>query len=746
MLYPQRRNDVTTENYQEFLSTKKRQSINVGFTMTTKETSYLFPFQRFIVEWACKKGRCAIFADTGLGKTRMQLEWAKQTAAKTKGKILILAPLSVGIQSVNEAKRIGIDAQQSRDGSTHGSEIIVTNYEMIHKFNPSDFIGIVLDESSILKSFDGKTRRLLQDFASTIPYRLACTATPSPNDHMELGTHAEFLGVCTRSEMLAEYFCHDGGETQKWRLKGHAVKDFWRWVSTWALAINLPSSLGFDDNGYILPPLGIIEHPIDVTLSSGKMTLFGFDASTLIEQRHARRESINARVQECADLVAQYPDDSWVIWCDLNDESDALTKAIEGARQVKGSDSLEHKESTLDWFSSPGRHVLVTKPSICGFGLNWQHCAHVAFVGISHSYESFYQAVRRCWRFGQTRPVTAHVFFSEAEGGIVRNLKRKAQDMEIMKREMETAMSEFNGKIEPRRNILNKEEKEGRGWKIIHDDCVNALQEMESESIHYSVFSPPFASLYTYSDSERDMGNCRTDEEFFSHFQYAVKELYRILLPGRLLSFHCMNIPTVKERDGYIGIRDFRGDLIRMFQQNGFIYHSEVCIWKDPVTAMQRTKALGLLHKTIRKDSTMARQGIPDYLVTMRKPGENPEAIPHTHEQFPVSLWQNYASPVWMDINPSETLQFQGARENEDERHICPLQLEVIRRAVFLWTNPGDIVLSPFAGIGSEGHVALTMGRRFVGIELKDSYFKHACLNLASAEVEATQMTMFSEG
>ena len=273
-----------------------------------------------------------------------------------------------------------------------------------------------------------------------------------------------------------------------------------------------------------------------------------------------------------------------------------------------------------------------------------------------------------------------------------------------------------------------------RTWSIYHGDCIDVVKGIPDESVHFSVFSPPFASLYTYSNSDRDMGNCKTDEEFFMHFGFLVDELYRVLKPGRNISFHCMNLPTSKERDGQIGIRDFRGDLIRLFVSKGFIFHSEVCIWKDPVIAMQRTKALGLLWKQVRKDSCMSRQGIPDYLVTMRKPGENIERVSHTHEEYPVSLWQKIASPVWMDINPSDTLQKESAREEKDERHICPLQLEVIRRALQLWTNPNDIVLSPFAGIGSEGYVSVQEGRRFIGVELKESYYKQAIANLQVAE------------
>ena len=279
--------------------------------------------------------------------------------------------------------------------------------------------------------------------------------------------------------------------------------------------------------------------------------------------------------------------------------------------------------------------------------------------------------------------------------------------------------------------ILNQQVKER--YAFYHGDCIDVAKGIPDNSIHYTIFSPPFSSLYTYSNSDRDMGNSKNDEEFFTHFSYLAKELYRITMPGRLISFHCMQIPLMKERDGVIGLKDFRGDLIRAFQKEGFIYHSEVCIWKNPVTEMQRTKALGLLHKQIKKDSSMCRQGLPDYLVTMRKPGDNLELITHTDDSFPVDVWQHYASPVWMDIRQSNTLQRTSAREEKDERHICPLQLDVIQRGINLWTNPGDIVLDPFVGIGSSAYQAILMGRKGLGIELKSSYFKQAYLNCENA-------------
>ena len=287
-----------------------------------------------------------------------------------------------------------------------------------------------------------------------------------------------------------------------------------------------------------------------------------------------------------------------------------------------------------------------------------------------------------------------------------------------------------------------KQQEIGERYALYCGDSCEVIKGIPDNSVHFSVYSPPFASLYTYSNSDRDMGNCRNHGEFYEQFEFLASELFRVLMPGRNMSFHCMNLPTSKERDGFIGITDFRGELIRIFQKVGFIFHSEVCIWKDPVTAMQRTKALGLLHKQLKKDSCMSRQGIPDYLVTMRKPGENPEPVTHTNETFPVDAWQKYASPVWMDINPSDTLQARSARDEKDERHICPLQLDVIKRAILLWSNPGDIVLTPFLGIGSEAYVALELKRRAIGIELKESYYNQAVKNCKSV-VECEQISLF---
>src|SRR3990167_2240986 len=718
-------------DYGAFLGQKRLLDTPTGLIEVPPLNPVLFAFQADIVRWALRRGRAAVFADCGMGKTPIQLEWAKHVP----GRVLILAPLAVAAQTVREGVKFGIPVVYARHQSETDAPIVITNYEMMEHFDAAQFTGVVLDESSILKSYDGATRNaILAAFAQT-PFRLACTATPAPNDFMELGNHAEFVGAMDRTEMLAMFFVHDGGETQKWRIKGHARRDFWRWVCSWAVMLRKPSDMGYDDDGFLLPPIHFHHRVVEGPPSEG--ALFALEAQSLQERIAVRRESIQERVAETAALVAA-SSEPWVVWCNLNAESEALARTIPGAVAVSGSDDADKKRAVLEAFTEGRIRVMVTKPTIAGFGLNWQHCAHVAFVGLSDSYEQFYQAVRRCWRFGQTMPVHLHVITADSEGAVVANIKRKEVEAAVMAEEMVREMADFEtANVRGITRDVGEYEREtatGEGWRLELGDAVEVVGAMPADSVHYSIFSPPFASLYTYSNSPRDMGNVQDGNEFAEHFTFLIKELYRVTMPGRLVSFHCMNLPTSKVRDGVIGLRDFRGELISLFESEGWIFHSEVCIWKDPVTAMQRTKALGLLYKQLRKDSAMSRQGIPDYLVTMRKGGDNPERVTKTHDRFPVGLWQRFASPVWMDINPSDTLQFRSAREDEDERHICPLQLDVIRRAVVLWTNPGDTVLSPFAGIGSEGYVAIEQGRQFLGIELKRSYWEQACRNLDAAK------------
>ena len=422
--------------YEEFLKTKDLERIEAGFDiLKSKLNPYLFPFQKDIVTWALKKGKAAIFSDCGTGKTLMQMEFANQVCKRTEGNALIIAPLAVVEQTKKEGEKFGIKVNICRTQNDVKKGVNITNYEMLEHFTASAFQAVILDESSILKSFTSTTRDLLIDMFQMTPYRLACTATPSPNDHSELGNHAEFLGIMSRTEMLATFFTHDGSDTSKWRLKGHAESRFWEWVATWAVVLTCPGDLGYPNDGYILPELIMHEHLVEASTSMDD-GLFGWVAQTLTERREARRLSLRERCEEAADIVASAPDEQWIIWCDLNDESALLTSLISGAVEVRGSDKPADKARALLDFSEGRSRYLVTKPSIAGFGMNWQQCHNMIFVGLSDSYEAMYQAIRRCYRFGQKCAVNVHIVTSAAEGAVKANVERKEAQAHVMRARM----------------------------------------------------------------------------------------------------------------------------------------------------------------------------------------------------------------------------------------------------------------------------------------------------------------------
>jgi len=720
-------------NYNEFLKSKAHTVTPCGFKVDELNLK-LFDFQKDIVQWALRKGKACIFAATGTGKTLMQLEWAKHVYEHENKPVLILAPLAIAAQTVTEGEKFGIDVTLCRTQDDVQTGINITNYDMLHHFESEVFCGIVLDESSILKSFTGKIRnQIISSFAAT-PYKLACTATPAPNDHIELTNHSDFIGAMTGSEMLSMFFVHDSDGIGNWRLKGHSVKAFWEWVSSWAVMLSMPSDLGYEDDGFILPPLNVEQIVVDKTGYRVK------EAQTLTERRDARRNSLNARVTATSATVNE-SSEKWIVWCDLNAESDALTKAIDGAVEIRGSHDREYKTEKMLAFANGEIRVLVTKPSISGFGMNFQVCHNMAFVGLSDSFEQYYQAVRRCWRFGQTKHVNVQVITSEAEGAVVKNIERKEEGFKKMQQGMIAATQEITKQnlkhVTTDTSDYVTAHKSSDVWDMYLGDNVEHTQEMKDDSVDFTIFSPPFSSLFTYSDSDRDMGNCRTYEEFCLHFGFLSPELYRVMKPGRLMAVHCQNLPAALAHDGYIGLKDFRGDLIRIFQDAGFIYHSEICIWKDPVQEMYRSKSIRLLHKQLKKDSCMSGNGRADYMIIMRKPGANVKPVTHDNESFSVPMWQRYASPVWMDIEQMNVLSRSECRDDNDERHICPLQLDVIQRCIEMWTNPDELVYDPFAGIGSSLYQAVLMGRRGVGCELKKSYYKQACKNMKVAEFKA---------
>jgi len=428
--------------YEEFIQSKFRQAQPAGFDCDV--SGDLFDFQAACVKWGLRRGRAALFEDTGLGKTRQQVAWANEVSKHSGGNVLIAAPLCVAQQTVAEAEKVGIDIRYCRSEDDMQDGLTITNYEMLHQFDADSFAGIVLDESSILKSHDSKTRAAIIAAFRNTPYKLSCTATPSPNDYMELGNQAEFLGIMSQQEMLATFFTHDSSDTSEWRLKGHGRVKFWEWMASWALCIRNPADLGFDGNRYILPELRMHEHVV----TGGELTegqLFATVAQTLTERREAKRNSIQERIQTAA-KIANSTNEPCIVWCHLNDESTALTAAINGAVEVTGSMSVDQKTRNIMAFTNGQARVLVSKPSVCGFGMNWQHCRTMIFAGMNDSYEQFYQAVRRCYRFGQRKEVDVHIIIAETEGAVLENIKRKQRQADDMSDMMVAHMRDMTRK------------------------------------------------------------------------------------------------------------------------------------------------------------------------------------------------------------------------------------------------------------------------------------------------------------
>jgi hypothetical protein len=722
-------------DYKDFLQNKKHRIENSGFEVSNLNPS-LFDFQEFIVKTALKKGRYAIFADCGLGKTLMQLEWAHKVVEHTNRPVLILAPLAVSGQTIHEGLKFHIQIERWYEDLNHRSAIpagvYITNYEQLDKVDCSFFAGIVLDESSILKNFEGAIRNKVIDGFKDTPYKLACTATPSPNDPMELGNHSEFLNIMSRTEMLAMYFVHDGGETAKWRLKGHCEQVFWDWVAGWAVMISKPSDIGYSATGYDLPELNLIEKTIKTNQRDNGM-LFNDVAVSATNFNAELRLTRVERLSQVIDIV-NGSKDNFIIWIKQNEEGEYLRKMIPDAVEVKGSDSVEYKEDKLLGFAQNKFRVLITKSKIAQFGLNYQNCHNQIFASLDFSFEALYQSIRRSYRFGQEHAVNIYLLTTDTMQNVIQSIKNKQSQFEQMQEAMTKAINlHTNTKME--REF--KQEK-NEYFDIQLGDCVQLIKNVPDESVGFSIFSPPFSELYVYSDELEDMGNSKDYKEFMIAFKFLVENLYRVLWSGRNIAVHCMDLPIQKGKEGYIGLRDFSGLILKAFTDVGFIYHSRVTIWKDPVVEMQRTKALGLLHKQVKKNSAMSRVGIPDYLMVFRKPGD---PIHPVKCEINVDTWQKWASPVWMDINYTKTLNGTQARDERDEKHIAPLQLETIERAVGLWSSRGDTVLTPFMGIGSEVYQSLKMERKAIGFELKESYFNQAVRNCMSAVESKKQLS-----
>lgn len=740
------------DDYYSFLKTKEFSIKPMGFDITNREVNpLLFPFQKDIVKWAIKKGRCAVFLDTGLGKTFIQLEWARIINKKT----LIFAPLSVARQTVREGKKINIDVNYVRDESEIREGINITNYEMLDHFTTNCIEAIILDESSILKSLSGVTRKKLIGQFKNISYKLCCTATPAPNDFTEIGNHAEFLNITSMQEMLAMFFVNANKEhtfiydsqtiikkgTNKggteWRLKHHAESIFFEWLSKWSISMTKPSDLGYEDDGFILPELKI--NPIFVESEFKSDThLFFMGLSGLGDRVKVRADSIAAKIEVVKKIIN--PDEQTIIWCGLDKESRAVREVFkENSREVTGSDEPEKKAKAFEDFQDGLYKILITKPKIGGFGMNFQNANNMVFFGLNDSWETFYQAIRREWRFGQKKPVNVFIILSYLEQEIYDNVLRKDKQARRLRNKMIELLKDYEKNeiqgIEIKRDNYNENTVKKDGWVAMLGDSCLRIKEIEDKSIDLSIYSPPFADLFVYSNSLHDLGNCKNWNEFFNHYGYMVSEISRITKPGRLSCVHTSDIPAMANRDGYIGLKDFPGRVIKLHEDMGWIFVGRALVQKNPQAQAIRVKCKSLLFVQLNKDSSHSRPALVDHVLIFKRPGEN--AIPITpvaNGELDNEMWIKWANGIWTDINETETLQYYHARDNEDEKHICPLQLGTIERCIKLYSNPGETIFTPFMGIGSEAFMAVKLQRKAIGIELKESYFNTAVNNLNSLQ------------
>lgn len=832
-----------TAEYQSFLEKKLVKVIPTGFEVLESEINpVLFSWQKPVVMQALRGGKYALFEECGLGKTYQQVEWANHVQRHTAGKVLICCPLTVAFQTVLQAIDLGIKVTyiRSQEEAKHPG-IYITNYDMLDAFIGDLWDGVVLDESSILKNYTGTTKRMILEMFQRVKFKLCCTATPAPNDPLELGNHAEFLGIMRSAEMIQQYFINDSMEAGGYRLRHHAQEKFWEWVASWAVCMGKPSDIGYPDKcaEYSFEMKELIIETVMVGVdhsrawAKGEMFVDGTISAT--DMWREKRYSLSDRCERAREIVGD-SQDYWVIWCDTNDESDYLQKLFPTAVDVRGSESIKEKERKLKAFSNGEIKILITKPDIARFGMNWQHCNHTILVGITYSFENTYQVLRRFWRFGQLKDVYAWMIVAESEGNIEKSLDVKHKHHKEMQIAMSKAMKANGlgsvGNHGVKMAVVERDES-GPNWNMMLGDCVKRIKEIADNSIDFSIYSPPFANLYIYSAHLADMGNCVDDAEFFEHYKFLIRDLYRVTKPGRLTAVHCKDLPLYHNRDGAAGLNDFPGAIVRahcddeklsalniskiMLQSQGldtsgidlaierrlketgpmWIFHSRVTIWKDPVIEMQRTKNHGLLHKNFAARAEVVRQGMADYMLIFRKwdgvegtesevpvkhnlkapgitnlrramqegditdeidnekdvheyVGENPPSDYKDDRQYSIKVWQRYASPVWFDIRQTNVLNKAQAREDADEKHICPLQLDVIERSIDLWTNgssgqtEGDLVLDPFTGIGSTGVSALKMKRRFIGMELKESYFNVSCRNLVEADAKYNAPDLFS--
>lgn len=762
------------DNYQDFLQSKRLSAQPIGLDVP-KEALHpkLFDFQRDIVHWALSKGRAAIFADVGLGKTGMGLAWSSHI---TDLPVLCIVPFpAVARQIEREAREVwGMENVHYVRNSEHVEKghIYITNVDAmitgkgkVQHFNPDKFGAIWLDESSILKNLTGVQKKMLVEFASGIQYRLATTATPAPNDIIEIANHSEFLGIMNgsvlmdRFKMTSMFFTYNsngkgagkGGTKSKgaeWVIKKHGQEAFYRWLASWAVAMKKPSDLGYSNEGYELPPIEyhVIEVGSEYT-PEGMLPGFAPQVISATEISRVRRATLPDKVTAAVELV-NADDSQWIVWGKLNDETSELEKVLQGSVDVHGSLDPEVKGDYMEQFISGEKRVLISKSSIAGMGMNFQHCHNMLFFGLDFSWESFYQSIGRIYRFGQTEPVHVWILISKQENNIYKIIQQKGKEATKMTLELIEAAKDYT--IEELKNLYTNEWKyatdttETDNWKLMLGDSALRLQEIPDESVDISIYSPPFESLFVYSASEHDLGNCASHDEFFEHYGYIIRENYRVMKQGRLTCVHIQDTRAFKNLDGYIGRKDLSGDVITAYQEAGFVFWQRITINKNPQIQAIRLKAQDLLFATLKKDATSLAGGMADYLLIFKKPGQNEvPVLPMDNGEMTENDWIEWAHPVWNDIKETNVLNVKMARNADDTKHVAPLQLDVIERCLKLWSNPNELMLTCFAGIGSEMYEAVRWNRRAIGCELKPEYYRSAIHNLHNAERVKSQRTLF---
>ncbi|RLD25484.1 MAG: DNA methylase [Bacteroidetes bacterium] len=728
-----------------FLQKKQKRTVKTGFEVDeNKLNPACFAAQKKVIIDALSAGRYAIFADTGLGKTLMQLEWARLVLKHTGKPVLILSPLVIVDQTINEGKKFSVDVDHLIDAPEN--KIYITNYEQLKNIDCSVFSGIVLDESSILKNYNGATKQLIIENFKNTPFKLACTATPSPNDELELGNHSEFLGVMTSQSMRSIFFTTDKSRDKgnKYRLKRHGIKKFYKWVNSWAVMFSKPTDLGFnDDERYNLPPLNMIERMVKVEMTDFENgQLFKNPNVSATTYNKELRNTLTERMAEVAKIVnEERPNETFLIWVNQDAEGKALRKLIPKAVEVKGSDKPETKTKNLLAFANNEIRVLITKTKIAKFGLNLQYVknANMIFASLNFSFEGIYQAIRRMLRFGQLNQVNVWLITIATMANVKKSINNKeAKDSQMREMMIKTMNEKEDYQIKP----IKRKEVNNDNYLAVKGDSMELIKEVKSNSMDFTFFSPPFSNMYVFSNAIQDLSNCTDYDEFMEHFEFIVPELHRITKDGRMVAMHVMQTTTLKGADGYYSIVDFRGDLIRMFQEHGFYFHAEVTIRKDPQLAAVRTKNHQLMWGTTKKNSLNNRPGLADYIIVLRK-GKEVDLETQVNRGIPFNIWCEYAEPIWPDINESDTVKYRDATGEGDERHITPTQIEPIRRLLMMYTNVGDTCYTPFSGSGTELAEFIKAGCYGIAHELKDSYFEKTIKTANEAIVNKSQLEIW---